>query len=311
MKGLTRRGVLGAGAGLGLAACLAPTLPAKAQASRVHRVKVGAAEVTVISDGELELPFAFFLPGRSEAEIENAFGAGSVKQPIKAQVNVALVRIGDSLLLVDTGGGSDFMPGLGKLSDRLGEAGVNPEQITHVVFTHAHADHLWGTIDPLTDDSMFESAKHVMVAAERDYWVRPGIEADMPEAFRAMAIGTQRRLKAIAGRLGSDRAGSDILPGVTLIDTGGHTPGHVSIRIESGGQQLMIGGDALSSAQVSFAYPDWRWGPDMDSDRAVSTRRKLLDMLATDKTLLLGYHLPWPGLGRVERSGTAFRYVPA
>lgn len=311
MKGLTRRGVLGAGAGLGLAACLGPTWPAKAQSSRLHRVKVGAAEVTVISDGEMELPVAFFLPGRSEAEIEKAFGAGSVKQPIKAQVNIALVRIGDSLLLVDAGGGSDFMPGLGKLADRLGEAGVKPEQITHVVFTHAHADHLWGTIDPLTDDSMFESAKHVMVAAERDYWVRPGIESSMPESFRGMAMGTQRRLKAIAGRLVADRAGSEILPGVTLIDTGGHTPGHVSVRIESGGQQLMIGGDALSSAQVSFAYPDWRWGPDMDPDRAVSARRKLLDMLATDKTLLLGYHLPWPGLGRVERGGTAFRYVPA
>lgn len=311
MTGLTRRRVLGAGAGLGLAACIDQILPARAQSSRVHRVKVGAAEVTVVSDGELELPIGFFLPGRSDVDIETAFGVGSAKQTIKAQVNVALVKIGDALLLVDTGGGNDFMPGLGKLSDRLSEAGIKPEQITHVLFTHAHADHLWGTIDPLTDDSMFERAKHVMVAAERDYWVRPGVEADMPEAFRAMAVGTQRRLKTIAGRLEPERTGAEVIPGVTLIDTSGHTPGHVSVRIESAGQHLVIGGDALSSSQVSFTYPDWRWAPDMDSDRAVSTRRKLLEMLATDRTLLLGYHLPWPGLGRVEKNGTAFRYVPA
>jgi glyoxylase-like metal-dependent hydrolase (beta-lactamase superfamily II) len=94
-----------------------------------------------------------------------------------------------------------------------------------------------------------------------------------------------------------------------LVDTPGHTPGHVSVLITSGTERLLVGGDVLTQSIISFQKPDWPWGPDMDADRAVTSRKRTLDMLATDRIPLLGYHLPWPGRGRVERNVGAYRFV--
>ena len=150
-----------------------------------------------------------------------------------------------------------------------------------------------------------------MTATERDFWLQPGVETHVGDAFKAMAVGTQRRLKAIADRIETAKSGQEIAPGIALLDSAGHTSGHVAVLLWSGNEQLLIGGDALVQPLISFAEPGWRWGSDMDSDHAVRTRRTLLDRLASEKIFLLGYHLPWPGIGRVERMDTAYRFVPA
>lgn len=275
-------------------------------------IKVGAFEVTVLSDGVMDLPAALMLPDRAPSAIEAAFKtAGQSFTGIRSQMNIALVRTPTETILVDAGGGPDFMPTLGKLHGQMGAIGLQPESITKVLLTHAHPDHLWGIIDPLTDDTLFEKAEHVMTAVERDFWLQRDVETRVPEVFKGMAAGTHRRLKIIAARIKSAKAGDEVAPGVQLIDTGGHTPGHVSVLLRSGSEQLLIGSDALTQSVVSFAQPDWRWGPDMDSDRAVASRRRILDQLATDRTRLLGYHLPWPGIGHVERKDGAYRFVAA
>jgi glyoxylase-like metal-dependent hydrolase (beta-lactamase superfamily II) len=283
--------------------------PVLAQAAP-HTFKIGACEVTVLSDGNLSMPFAFSMPGRDPQEIEDLFrAAGLPTDGITAQVNVTIVKTPDALILIDTGGGSDFVPSVGKLADRLDLAGFAPDAFTHVIFTHAHADHLWGVIDPLDGGTKFTNAKHIMTGGEFDFWSKPGREADVPDMFKTMAIGTGRRLKAVAERMEQRKAGDEITPGVSLVDSAGHTPGHVCVQVTSGQDRLMVSGDALNHSLVSFANPGWRWGSDMDSDAAIMTRKRLLDQLATDKIALLGYHLPWPGLGRVERAGTAYRFV--
>lgn len=293
---------------VGIASCIS-TSNARAQApTSVHRFKVGEAEVSVISDGEMSLPLRLMLPDRDGDAVAKLLGSPTPQ--LAAQVNVAVVRIGDQTLLVDTGGGPDFMPTLGKLAERLAAAGLDPDGITKVIFTHAHADHLWGVIDPLGGDTLFEKAEHLMSQVELDYWLKPDVAERTPEALRGMAMGTQRRLKSIAARVKTVRAGVEVMPGVQLLETAGHTPGHTSVLIQSGNQKLMIGGDALTHPIVSFAEPGWRWGPDIDGDRAVATRRRLLDQLATDRIELLGYHFPWPGRGRVERSGSVYRFIP-
>ena len=308
---LSRRDVLTmAGGGLVAGLSLGPDL-AVAQGTS-HTFRVGAVECTVFSDGYLDMPASFVLPERDEAAIRAVFAAsGQTFAGLRAEINVVLVNIGKDVILIDTGGGADFVPTVGKLAERLDAASIKPEQITKVVFTHAHADHLWGVIDPLTGDSMFEKAQHVMTAAERDYWLQADIATRVPGAFQAMANGTQRRLKAIAARLETVKPDAEIAPGVQLVDTSGHTPGHCSVAIRSGNEQLLIGGDVLTQSVVSFAEPGWRWGPDMDADKAIAARRGILDRLAKDRTRLLGYHLPWPGLGHVERHGTAYRFVPS
>jgi glyoxylase-like metal-dependent hydrolase (beta-lactamase superfamily II) len=274
------------------------------------KIKVGAIEVTVLSDGAMDLPTALMLPGREPSEIATVFkAAGQSFSGIRSQMNIAIVRTPSDIILIDAGGGPDFMPTLGKLHEQMTAAGFAPESITKIILTHAHPDHLWGVIDPLTDDTLFEKAEHVMTLAERDFWLQPDVDTRVAEAFKGMAAGTHRRLKSIAGRIKTAKAGEEVAAGLQLVDTGGHTPGHVSVLVRSGSEQLLIGSDVLTQSVVSFAQPEWRWGPDMDNDRAVASRRRVLDQLATNHMRLLGYHLPWPGLGHVERKAGAYRFV--
>jgi glyoxylase-like metal-dependent hydrolase (beta-lactamase superfamily II) len=125
-----------------------------------------------------------------------------------------------------------------------------------------------------------------------------------------MAIGSARILKQLESKLERRNAGDAVAPGLSYVATTGHTPGHMSVLLESNGERLLIGGDALTHAAISFARPDWRLGTDFDRDQAVDTRRRLLGQLASERLPLIGFHLPSPGLGVVERSGAAYRFVP-
>lgn len=307
---ISRRKLLAGGSAMAAVAVAGMPCALRASDAPPHTFKVGSAEVTVVSDGDLTLPASFVLPGRSDADIASVFTkAGAGAPAFKAEVNVVVVKLGAEVVLIDTGAGPDFIPTLGRLADRLEAAGVKPEAVTRVVFTHAHADHLWGVIDPLGGGSAFEKAQHVMTTPERDYWLQADVESRVAEPFKAMAAGTHRRLKSIADRVQTLAPNAEILPGLTYVDTAGHTPGHASVLLKSGNDQLLIGGDALVNAAVSFVEPSWRWGSDMDPDRAVQTRASLLDRLASEKIGLIGYHLPWPGVGRVERKDGAYRFV--
>lgn len=291
-----------------VAGSLAPA--AWAQAPAAHAFKVGSFDVTVVSDGTMQLPLSFALPGTAQTDVEALYTTNGAKfDGLNGQVNVTVVKTGSAVIVIDAGGGADFMPSMGRFGDNLEAAGIAADSVTHVVFTHAHADHFWGVIDPLDGGSRFAKAKHVITATEFEYWSKPGMEMTVPEALRGVALGSARRIKELAARLTQVKADAEIVPGVTLLATPGHTPGHASVLLSSGGQQLLIGGDALTNPIVSFTKPDWVWGPDADQTQAASTRKRTLDMLATDKIQLLGYHLPWPGVGRVERKDGGFRYV--
>jgi glyoxylase-like metal-dependent hydrolase (beta-lactamase superfamily II) len=286
--------------------------PTSAASQGVHSFKLGDFEITVISDGYASLPASFVLGSADPIQAADLFAAGGLPPPsdgIIAPVNVTLVKTPDALILIDSGGGGDFMPTLGKFSDSFDAAGLSPEAVTHVIFTHAHADHLWGVIDPLDGGTRYPKARHLMTASEFDFWTTPDRDKLVPEMLVKMAVGSARRLGILAERLEKPRPGTEIVPGVLLMDTPGHTPGHVSVLLKSGSEQLLIGADALTHPLVSFSKPDWRWGSDMDADMAIATRKRTLDMLATDKVALLGYHLPWPGVGRVEKNDTAYRFV--
>ena len=297
-------GAIGGATALGLHRAVAQAAP--------YRFAVGEAQVTILSDGEMSAPLGWVLPGRDRSEIASALGVSGRSlsgDALPLQVNVTLVRLGAELILVDAGGGPDFAPQRGKLADNLAKAGVTPEAITKVIFTHAHPDHFWGLIDPLDGASLFPKARHFMAGAERDYWLKPGVETTVPDTVRGSAVGTQRSLKELGDRIETFKAGTEIVPGLYAHDTSGHSAGHVSLELRSSNGRLMIGGDALIEPTLSFAHPDWRWGADWEADKGVASRKRLLDQLATDKIPLVGYHLPWPGVGRVERTAGAFRFA--
>jgi glyoxylase-like metal-dependent hydrolase (beta-lactamase superfamily II) len=283
--------------------------PSIAAAKISHTFKLGEFEVSVFSDGFLTMPTRFLARNASEVEIKHWLGqtAGTVSPP----TNVTLVRTPSELILFDVGAGPHYMPTAGKLAENMEAAGIERKAVTKVVFTHAHPDHLWGTLDDFDNEPMFPNASYVISAAEWSFWMAEDATSRLPEDRQNFAPGAKRNLNAIKDKLRMIKPGEDIVTGIRAIDTSGHTPGHLSIEIASGRDALIVLADALTHPTISFAHPEWMPAADHhDPERAVVTRKLLLDRLATDRNRVIGYHLPFPGIGFVERSGTAYRYVP-
>lgn len=286
-------------------------MPGYAGAAVPVRRTLGAIEVIVVSDGTLNVPLSFSLPETPLDEATALMKERGVPADGVVQANVTLVRTGDQMVLIDAGSGPKFQQTAGKLSENLEAAGIGPDKITRIVFTHGHADHLWGVIDDFDDEERFPNATYVMSADEWDFWTHPDTPSQVPDWLKGMALGSARILKRIEPKLERRKSGEPVAPGLAYVATPGHTPGHMAVMVDGGGsQQLLVGGDIFSNNAVSFARPEWPVGSDYDRHLAVRTRRTMLDRLAADRTPLIGFHLAWPGQGMVERSGAAYRFIP-
>lgn len=302
MTALTRRSFLATTAA-GLAATALPAFAAPAA------FRHGAFEVTVVSDGHLVLPVSFLATDAPEKERDAVFKESGISGPqYDVPTNVTLLRRDNELILIDMGSGGRFMPTAGKLWDNLQAAGIDKSKITRVIFTHGHPDHLWGAVDEF-DDLQIPGATFHVAANEWDFWEGDNALRGLPPERAGFVTGARRNYAAIKDRVKMMKPGDEVVPGVHVLDTPGHTQGHVSLALE-GGDGLTIAGDVLTHPIVSFRYPQWRPAADHVPDRAVETRRKLLDRLATDRSRLIGFHLPYPGHGIVERKDGAYRYVP-
>jgi len=306
-RSLSRRTLLAGG--LALAGAGTAGLPRLARAAAA--LSLGDHEITVFSDGHLTLPMSFILPEQSDTEIAALLQPhGLPTDSLQPDCNITLLRSGDRLALFDVGAGPNFQASAGDLPVKLEEAGIDPSDITDVVLTHAHPDHLWGILDDF-DDPLYPDAAIWVPQAEWDYWRAGDTLANTPEARKSFVVGAQARFAAIEDQVSMIRPGQEVLPGVEAVDTSGHTPGHMSYVIHGGNDSVMIVGDAITNTVISFERPDWVSGSDQDRDKGRETRKRLLDRLAADQTRLIGFHFPHPGSGRVEKTGSAFRFTAA
>jgi glyoxylase-like metal-dependent hydrolase (beta-lactamase superfamily II) len=304
---LDRRRFLLTGA-VGLAAAALPFRFAYT-ATPLHRFEHGTFKIAVVSDGFLKVPANVLLPDAPRDELAaQVKAAGESADDLKPATNITLIDTGSDLILVDAGSGQNFVPSAGKLSENLKEAGIDPAKITKVVFTHAHPDHLWGLADG--DTLRFPNADFHVGAAEWKFWSDGDIKQRLPEPMHFMINGAAENLARIQTRVKQVKGGDEIATGVQVLDTPGHTPGHISLQL-AGGDGLVVVGDALGHAQISFSHPEWRHGFDTVSGQAIETRHALLDRAAKEKTKLIGYHFPYPGVGFVERKDGAYRFVAA
>ena len=299
---LTRRQLLAAGlpaAGLLLAPKLAWT-----------KTQIGSKTVSTLSDGHLTLPLNFIFPDVPQDELLALLSPdGSKLEAVEPPCNLTLLEDGDRKILFDAGSGANFMPTAGKLGDALAEAGLDVDSITDVIFTHAHPDHLWGIVDDF-DEITFPSAQLYFPRAEWDYWYDENTVDTIGDARKTFAVGARNRLELMEEQVTLFDAGTEVLPGIEAVDSKGHTPGDTSYVIHGGnGDGVMVVGDAITNAAVSFAKPDWPTGSDQDPQQGIMTRTALLDRLATDKLAIVGYHLPDGGMGHVERDGSAYRFA--
>ncbi|WP_299690566.1 MBL fold metallo-hydrolase [uncultured Tateyamaria sp.] len=283
---------------------------ATALAPRVLQASVGSGTLTTVSDGSLLLPGSFIFEPMPAGELQpilTEFGLSWDR--LTPECNLALYQDGDRTVLFDVGSGPDFMPSAGTIVDSLAAVGLAPEDITHVVFTHAHPDHIWGLLDDF-DEPLFYEATYMMGRAEWDYWWDPDTVNTIGEARAAFAVGAKRRMEAIADSVVLFEDGQEVLPGIAAVSTPGHTPGHMSFEIRDGSQSALVLGDAIGNHHVAFRKPEWISGSDQDGGMAADTRRMLFDRITSEQMQIVGFHLPGGGMGRVDRAAEGFVFVP-
>ncbi len=268
-----------------------------------------SARVATLSDGYLSLPPDMVFGSMPQEELEQLLTRNNTDATkYEPECNVALYQDAENTVLFDVGAGPDFMPTSGKLSETLDTLGLSPEDVTQVIFTHAHPDHIWGVLDDF-GDLLFPNATHHFGRDEWDYWWSPSTVETIGEDRAAFAVGAKRRMEAIEDQVAFFDDGQEILPGIAARASFGHTPGHMAFEIRNGSDSVMVVGDALGNSHVAFERPDWHSGTDQDPQTAAITRKSLLDQISQQHMKVIGFHLPNGGIGRVEKAGSAYRFI--
>lgn len=269
--------------------------------------RVGATEVTVLTDGTSEFEPSLF-PGTDRRQIAALLKAHG-ETTIRTNFNAVLVRSGGRVVLADAGPRDLFGPGCGHLPEALAEAGTQPAEVDRIFLTHLHPDHAVGTVAP-DGTAAFANAELVLTDAERHFWSDTDYFAGADQVFKAWQALAKSVLSAYRDRLVLIEGEAEIAPGMTAMPLPGHTPGHSGYRIESEGQVLVHVGDIVHAPVLQVADPAIAIAFDVDADAARQVRWRLLDRLAADGSLFTGGHFLYPAFGRVERAGSGFRYLP-
>ncbi len=272
---------------------------------------LGEAKMTVISDGFFNQPISDIAVNAGRAEVEAAIERYFLsKEANYAHTNHLLVELGDARVLVDVGSGSRFFDTAGRLVTNMEAAGIDPDSITHVFITHAHPDHIWGIRDDF-DEPIFPGAEYIIGEVEHGYWMQDGLANAVAPEDQQFVVGAVNSINVEGVDWTMVQDGAEIAPGISVMNSFGHTAGHMSLRVESNGKQLLAIGDAFAQTWMNFAHPDWYNDIDADPVQTVASRNAILDMASADGIALLGYHFPFPGVGHVAREGDSFRFVPA
>jgi glyoxylase-like metal-dependent hydrolase (beta-lactamase superfamily II) len=283
---------------------------AGAQAPGVYRTKVGAFEVTVLSDGWVPLKPEMFSGDADGAAklLERAF---LPKDAIPTAVNEWLVNTGDKLVLVDAGTSNVFAPTLGRMPKNLAAAGIDPAAVDAVILTHLHPDHVAGVLT--TDKKIaFPNATVHVHEAEYGFWTSQETYAKAPDNFKPFFDMARNAIKPYvdAGKVTMFKGNVELLPGVSVMLAPGHTVGHTTVRVLSQGSALLIWGDIVHNAAIQFPEPDRALAFDTDQAMAIASRKAVFDMAAHDRLMIAGSHLPFPGLGHVAKASAGYAYVP-
>ncbi|MEM8811241.1 MAG: MBL fold metallo-hydrolase [Pseudomonadota bacterium] len=282
---------------------LGPTRP------NVYRFKLGDYEVTTIFDGAVVFDGPHPIFGQDQtAEAVQQLAEENLLPPTRMEIGFTpvIVNTGSELVMFDAGNGVARRPNAGLLAATLAQAGYSADQVDIVALTHFHPDHIGGLMED--GAPLFPNARYVANSAEFDFWTSEDRVGTGGERVYKLA---QTNVQPLAEKMSFVGHEDTVVGGITAMDTSGHTPGHTAFHIESGGQRLLLGGDFCNHYIVSLERPDWHVRFDMDKEKAGATRRRVLDMLATEKIAFAGYHMPFPAVGFVEKKDGGFRYVPA
>jgi glyoxylase-like metal-dependent hydrolase (beta-lactamase superfamily II) len=229
--------------------------------------------------------------------------------------NPIVVNTGSKLIAIDTGyGAAEAKPNTthGQYQQNLAAAGIDAKAIDTVIISHYHPDHVNGLLGA-DDKPAFPNAEILVPAAEHKFWMDDGeMSRASPGRMQGLFKDNRRVMSGeILKRTATYEWGKEIAPGITSVSTPGHTPGHTSYVIASGSARLFVFSDVTNRPELFVRNPGWHAFFDQIPDMAEATRRKVLDMLITDKMLVQTFHAPFPALGHMEKEGQSYRFVPA
>lgn len=281
-----------------------------------HRYRIGSAECIALYDGIWEKAHdaALFknasLSDSKQTPAVSDMAADSVPIPVMALV----VKVNNKLVLCDAGGGqistadAGTMFVSGKLLANLRAAGIDPAQIETILVSHFHPDHLFGLMEADTNRAVFPNAEIIVPGAEYRWWTDASRIGRLPEGQRSVAKRIQAVLPNWKNVLPMDDE-DEVVPGIRFVSAPGHTAGHTAFQLSSGEAQLLILGDAVYVPALLAAHSGSKGAYDQDGEKAVETRRRLLDRVIADNMMICGTHFPWPGVGRIAREGAGYAFI--
>ncbi len=275
----------------------------------VYHRKIGDIVVTALSDGYLDGTVEVMqniTPADADQMLRDKFRPGR-----RTSVNCYLVYSAGRLALVETGSGDYLLPTAGKLQQNLKAAGVNPADIEAVILTHMHPDHSAGLTNMKTGEKFFPNAELIVHQNEPKHWGDDAAMARADERARKLYFQAAREQMApYHNQMRTFDKSVEVFPGVTSIPLHGHTPGHSGYMIASGGQSLLIWGDIIHVPEVQVPRPEVTMAFDTDPHAAAATRKRIFDQVVTDRQLIAGMHVHFPGFAHLVKQGDSYLMLP-
>lgn len=276
-----------------------------------HKYKVGSIEVTALYDGIWRKPHdPGFIRNASVDETKEALAkAHQITEFMLIPLTVVVLTINGKHILVDSGSGAgQWQPTAGHIAGYMQQAGIDPKSIKTILISHFHPDHIFGLLEKGTNKPMFPDAELIVTGTEYKWWTEEGRVEKLPDARKDLGRRIQASFPSWKNFTLIDGE-KEVAPGVRLINTPGHTPGHASFVVSSGNKTLMVSNDVAYVPALLAPHPEWQGTYDQDGPLAVTTRRKLLDQVIADKMMICGAHFPFPGTGQFVKDGDHYAFT--